>query len=107
METHDRLQLPVQPAYWQPTWTDAPALDPRLEPVLTRINLLVDNGLTASMVAADYLHRRIAPLSRQGWGCMALLRLPRRHPDSSRQPPSQRGRDHGGGQIAHRVQCHV
>ena len=70
-ETTDRLRPSTSaPAGDRAIWEEAPEMDERYGPVLTRIAELGTAGLTSIMVAADFLRRRIAPLqerTRPAW----------------------------------------
>jgi len=70
-ETVDRLRPSTSaPAGDRTIWEEAPEMDEQFGPVLTRIAELGTAGLTSTMVAADFLRRRIAPLqerTRPAW----------------------------------------
>jgi hypothetical protein len=70
---HDRLALPVGGLTLDRTeWGKDPGLKPSFDPVLDRIQYLVENGLTSLMVLHDFLSKRIAPLqdrSHHTHGC--------------------------------------
>jgi hypothetical protein len=51
-------------------WEKAPNLQSAYRPVLRRIRVLVENGLTSMMVLFDFLSKRISPLqlrARPAW----------------------------------------
>jgi hypothetical protein len=49
-------------------WEHDPGLEPAYNPVLGRIRILAESGLTPMMVLHDYVSKRIAPLISSGMG---------------------------------------
>jgi hypothetical protein len=82
---HDRLALPVGgPTLDRTEWGKDPGLEPGFDPVLDRIQYLVENGLTSLMVLHDFLSKRLVPLQdrshRPAWmytGVNDTMRLDR------------------------------
>jgi hypothetical protein len=63
VNVHDRLALPVDGSTLDHTeWGKDPGLEPGFNPVLDRIQYLVENGLTSLMVLHDFLSKRLTPL---------------------------------------------
>jgi hypothetical protein len=80
-----RLALPVGgPTLDRTEWGGNPGLEPGFDPVLDRIQYLVENGLTSLMVLHDFLSKRLTPLQdrshRPAWmytGVNNIMRLDR------------------------------
>jgi hypothetical protein len=62
-DIHDRLTLPIGgPTLDRTEWVKDPCLEPGFDPVLDRIQYLVENGLASLMVLLDFRSKRLAPL---------------------------------------------
>jgi hypothetical protein len=65
-DTHERLKLPTAaskaPCF---DWEQNPNLEPAYNPVLGRIRILAESGLTSMMVLHDYVSKRITPLQER------------------------------------------
>jgi hypothetical protein len=62
-DIHDRLALPIDGLTLDRTkWGKDPGLEPCFDPVLNRIQYLVENNLTSLMVLHDFLSKHLAPL---------------------------------------------
>jgi hypothetical protein len=84
-DAHDRLAIPTAaPTLNRAEWGKDPGLESGFDPVLDRIQYLVESGLTSLMVLHDFLSRRLAPLhdraTRPAWmytGENDIMRLER------------------------------
>jgi hypothetical protein len=84
-DAHDRLVIPIAaPTLNRAEWGKDPGLESGFDPVLDRIQYLVESGLTSPMVLHDFLSRRLAPLqdraTRPAWmytGVNDIMRLER------------------------------
>jgi hypothetical protein len=62
-DIHDRLALPIDGSTLDRTeWGKDPGLEPSFDPMLDRIQYLVENGLTSLMVLHDFLSKCLTPL---------------------------------------------
>jgi hypothetical protein len=70
-EAHEQLTLPTAaPMAPRVDWEQDPGLEPAYNPVLGRIQILAESGLTPMMVLHDYVSKRIVPLqerNRPAW----------------------------------------
>jgi hypothetical protein len=65
-DTHEQLTLPtVTSTAPRVNWEQDPGLEPVFNPVLGRIRILAESGLTSMMVLHDYASRRITPLQER------------------------------------------
>jgi hypothetical protein len=65
-DAHERLTLPATaPMAPHIGWEQDPGFEPIFIPVLGRIRILAENGLTSMMVLHDYVSKRIAPLQER------------------------------------------
>jgi hypothetical protein len=65
-DTHDRRDLPSNaPTNRRTFWEKVPERQSAYDPMLARIRLLAEKGLTSQLVLADFLSRRIAPLQQR------------------------------------------
>jgi hypothetical protein len=63
VDSHDLVVLPTEaPTGKRDSWVEVPRLSTPFAPIVERIKLLVDHGLTSMMVLFDFLSRRIMPL---------------------------------------------
>jgi hypothetical protein len=82
-DAHDRLVIPAAaPTLDRAEWGKDPGLESGFDPMLDRIQYLVESGLTSLMVLHDFLSRRLAPLQdrvmRPAWmytGVNDIMRL--------------------------------
>ena len=68
----EELQKPYEPAVVRREWGAQVLAADILRPVVRKVNMLRDAGLTAEMVVAEFLQRRLAPLQaheRAFWEC--------------------------------------
>jgi hypothetical protein len=62
IDTHERLTLPTAtPTTPSIDWEQDPGLEPIFNPVLGRIRILAESGLTSMMVLHDYVSKCIVP----------------------------------------------
>jgi hypothetical protein len=62
-EVHDQLELPTAaPMGSRTDWEEAPDMQRAYNPVVQRIQFLVEKGLMSMMVLHDFLSKRITPL---------------------------------------------
>jgi hypothetical protein len=70
-DAHERLKLPTDaPTAPRVHWEQDHGLEPAYNPVLGRIRILAESGLTSMMVLQDYVSKRITPLqerTRPAW----------------------------------------
>jgi hypothetical protein len=63
IDAHERLTLlAVAPTAPRVDWEQGPGLEPVFNPVLGRIRILPESGLTSMMVLHGYVSKCIAPL---------------------------------------------
>jgi hypothetical protein len=62
IDTHEQLTLPTTPRV---DWEHDPGLLPVFNPMLGRIRILAEGGLTSMMVMHDYVSKRITPLQER------------------------------------------
>jgi hypothetical protein len=62
-DAHERLTLPTAALMaLRVDWEQDPGLEPVYNPVLGRIRILTESGLTSMILLHDYVSKRIAPL---------------------------------------------
>jgi hypothetical protein len=65
IDTYERLMLPTTaPTAPRVHWEQDPGLEPIFNPVLGRIRILAEGGLTSMMVLHDYVLKRNVPLQK-------------------------------------------
>ena len=82
-EANERLAMPTEgPTSDRQSWRARPSLPPVFDPVLNKIKMLAESGLTSLHVLGDFLKRRIAPLKqrpRPAWSFTDLNDCSRTH----------------------------
>jgi hypothetical protein len=72
VEEHDRLVLPTEaPMGHHSGWEKVPNLQSAYLPMLRRIRIFVENGLTSTTVLFDFLSKHISPLQLRA--CLAWM----------------------------------